>query len=161
MRSPLALLALCLDLGACASSAARRPAEPAADEPAPIPAGASAPDAGVDVDAAPCDVVGTWSGTVGGGILQGQTMSLTFAEDGTARGTVDWVTLETLWTREGEHVLITDVRAVPALASCPPDVVGRYRIEFEPGCTAVRVVEGEDPCRHRYLALVGLVGTRR
>jgi len=58
-------------------------------------------------------------------------------------------------------VEIMDVRANPSLAACPSDDVGRYTVTFEPDCQAVVVGQGEDPCRHRRMALQGLRATRQ
>ena len=137
--------------------------------PAPTPSGPA--DAGAPETAAPAEpadagppsyqVIGSWAGRVQAGILEGTTMVLTFYDNGRARGIADWVTLESEWEARGDVVEINDLRATPALAACPADEVGRYIVEFEPSCEAVRVVSGEDPCRHRRLALIGLRGTRQ
>ena len=108
-----------------------------------------------------CEVVGSWQGTVPGGILRGLPMDLAFFEGGTARGQVRWVTLNTTWEREGDVVSITDISAVPALATCPERMVGRYTLRFDQDCSAVHVSEGEDPCGHRRLTLLGLQASRR
>ena len=156
VRLSIAQIMTLLLLAGCGGTGARdtvqRDAPDGADEPGP---------AATEEEAEPgeCPVVGRWSGTVPGGMLEGTTMTLQFSEDGTAVGRADWVTLHSRWERSGDAFEIVDVRADPPMASCPPDEVGRYTIRFE-GCRAVRVVDGEDPCRHRRLALMGLRGSR-
>jgi hypothetical protein len=108
-----------------------------------------------------CPVVGTWVGQVPDGPLAGRTLTMVFAEDGTARGTCDWVTLNSRWQRNGNLVDVIDVSATPAFARCDPSVVGRYSLEFESGCGSVRTVSGEDLCSHRRAALLGFRAARQ
>jgi len=140
---------------------APRQAEPAAPDPEPDPEVVATSAAPVTRPDGSCSVVGIWDGTVPGGILRGLPMDLAFFEGGRARGQVRWVTLNTTWEREGDVLTITDVSAVPALARCPGRMVGRYTLAFADDCSAVHVADGEDPCNHRRLTLLGLQAIRR
>lgn len=108
-----------------------------------------------------CTVVGTWIGQVPAGMLMGRVLTMVFHEDNTAQGTCDRITLNSTWQRNGSQVEVIDVSATPAFASCGPDLVGRYTLEFAGDCQSVTAIAGEDQCNHRRQALLGFQANRQ
>ena len=86
---------------------------------------------------------------------------MVFSEDHTAQGTCDRVTLNSRWQRVGDQVEVIDVSATPPFARCDPNLVGRYILQFAADCGSVTAVSGEDPCEHRYQALLGFRASLR
>lgn len=152
-RTPLILIALLASVAGCGGSSAvsTGPADPSA---APASAEATAP-------AGACPVIGTWAGAVPEGILRGQTLTMVFAEDNTARGTCRDITLDSTWRLEGDTVEVVDVSSTPPFAQCDASLVGRYTLQFAADCQSVVAISGEDPCGHRRMALLNFRATRQ
>ena len=130
----LIILVVVFTLNGCASGGSTAPAAPAA-----------APGQ--------CDVVGTWVGQVPSGMLMGRVLTMVFMENNTAQGTCQNITLNSQWQRNGNQVEVIDVSATPAFASCGPELVGRYTLEYSADCQSVTAISGEDQCTHRRQAL--------
>ena len=105
---------------------------------------------------AECNVLGVWQGVIPGGILMGQPVTLTFYENGMARGTSGNIILDVGWQRQGNELSIVHQAAVPPAAGCRVDQVGRYTISFEGDCSSVVSRSLEDTCEHRRRTLDGL-----
>jgi hypothetical protein len=142
------------DAGADASSVTRFDAPPGtvdastADRAAPV-------DAGVDSNTS-CSLVGTWTGTVNGGLTD---VSWTFNSDGTASGTfttgASVVTDNGPWAVSNGDITFSTSSCSPSNA-CPCSGDGVYALTFSADCNSATTTLVTDACPGRDAFVDGL-----
>ncbi len=118
-------------------------------------------DSSGDSSALPCDLAGTWRGSVPGGPFAGQSITWTFTAGGSWNSALATATVQGTWVVIGTSVMLTDTASTPASIACPASDQGSYTATFSNACATVQLIATTEPCEGRRVVADTLSMTRQ